>query len=67
MAEAQRRMKRSSGISPRRRIEYIASVRFGDGRCQLFSVSNADDSQQARQMVFDELQDVAAVVVAERR
>lgn len=49
--------------SPKRNPEFIASVRFKDGERQLFTVSNAQDSQQARQMVLDELKGVVSVVI----
>lgn len=66
MASAQRRSQSSTRRAPRRRIEFIAAVRFKDGERQLFSVSNASDSQEARQMVLDEISNVASVVVALR-
>lgn len=49
--------------SPKRSPEFIAAVRFKDGERQLFTVSNAQDSQEARQMVLDELKGVASVVI----
>lgn len=51
----------------RRKIEFIASVRFKDGECQLFSVSNALTLDEARQMVLDEVSNVASLVVAQRQ
>ena len=66
MAQARRRTEGSPRRSSRRAPEFIASVRFKDGECQLFSVSNASDSQEARQMVLDELSNVVSVVVALR-
>lgn len=48
----------------RKRLRFIAAVRFTDGHCERFSVDNARDHEDARRMVFDELSDVAAVVVA---
>lgn len=50
----------------RRKIEFIASVRFKDGECQLFAVSNAKTFDEARQMVLDEVSNVASVLIAER-
>lgn len=50
----------------RRRLEYIAAVRFKDGERQLFSVSNAHSAEEARSMVLDEISNVASVVVALR-
>ena len=50
----------------RRKMEFIASVRFKDGECQLFSVSNAKTFDEARQMVLEEVSNIASVVVAQR-
>jgi len=50
----------------RRKMEFIASVRFRDGECQLFSVSNAKTFAEARQMVLEEISNVASVLIAER-
>lgn len=50
----------------RRRIEFLANVRFTDGHTQLFEVSNAQDPLEARGMVYAELTDVAAVVVVQK-
>lgn len=66
MANPQRRSRSSTQRSPRRGVEFVAAVRFKDGARQLFSVSNATDSEEARKMVFEELVNVASVVVAER-
>lgn len=54
------------GRRSRPRPEFIAAVRFHDGRRELFAVKNADDIADARQMVLAELLDVTAVVVAPR-
>lgn len=67
MTQAQRKTSAASPRRPaRRRIEYIASVRFLSGDKQLYSVSNARTPEHARAMVTDELSDVMAVLVAER-
>lgn len=66
MAQARRRSESRPRTSRRRCPEFIAAVRFKDGETQMFSVSNAGDSQEARQMVLDELTNVASVVVALR-
>lgn len=50
--------------APKRKPDFIAAVRFKDGERQLFTVSNANDSQEARQMVLEELKGVASVVIA---
>lgn len=51
----------------RKRLRFIASVRFTDGHCERFSVDNARDHEDARRMIFDELSEVAAVVIADYR
>lgn len=67
MAQTRRRSENSPRRSPRRRCpEFIAAVRFKDGETQLFSISNAGDSDEARRMVLDEVANVASVVVALR-
>ena len=69
MASASR--KRSPATSRRTRKQvaprFIAAVRFSDGRTQCFSVDNALDHTDARRMVFDELSDVASVVISDYR
>jgi hypothetical protein len=49
----------------RRKIRFIAAVRFGNGHRERFSVDNAGDHDEARRMVLDELIDVAAVVISD--
>lgn len=66
MASASR--KRSPATPRRaRKPRFIAAVRFADGRTQCFSVDNAQDHTDARRMVFDELSEVAAVVISDYR
>jgi hypothetical protein len=48
------------------RPEYIAAVRYQDGRRELFKVKDAVDMAEAREMVLAELLDVTAVVVSLR-
>ena len=52
---------------PRKRLRFIAAVRFANGHRQRFSVDNACNHDEARQMVFDELDDVTAVVISDYR
>jgi len=60
--------KRQSPAPKRRqRLRFIASVRFADGHRGCFSVDNACDHDDARRMVVEELDDVAAVLIATRR
>jgi len=66
MASATR--KRTTTTSRRvRKPRFIAAVRFADGRRQCFSVDNALDHTDARRMVFDELSDIASVVISDYR
>ena len=61
--------RKRSTAAPRRarKLRFIAAVRFADGRTQCFSVDNAHDHAEARQMVFDELHEVASVVISDYR
>ncbi len=63
--------KRSTATSTsrrsRKRLRFIAAVRFANGHRERFSVDNANNHDEARQMVFDELDDVAAVVISDYR
>ncbi len=49
---------------PERRPEYIAAVRYHDGKRDLFRVRNADDIADARAMVLAELGNVRSVMIA---
>ena len=51
----------------RRRIRFIAAVRFADGSRNCFTVDNASDHDHARRLVLEEVDDVAAVVIAPQR
>lgn len=69
MTQASR--KRTAATAPKRRtarrLRFIAAVRFNDGQTQCFSVDNASDHDEARRMVFDEVENVAAVVISDYR
>lgn len=65
--EGQRKAATSSKVPKRRvRQEFIAAVRYADGRSELVRVRNADDISDARSLVLAELVDVSSVVVAHR-
>ncbi len=66
MPQARRRSESTARRSTRRRPEFIAAVRFKDGETQLFSISNANDPDEARQMVLAEVKNIASLVVALR-
>lgn len=63
------RKRTTTNPSPRSRkkLRFIAAVRFGNGHRERFSVDNAGNHDEARRMVFDELEDVAAVVISDYR
>lgn len=50
----------------RPRPEFIAAVRYHDGRRELFKVKDAADVAEAREMVLAEVIDATAVVVCPR-
>lgn len=61
--------KSPAAASPRRRQrcqEFIAAVRYLNGRRELVAVKNVRDAADARELVLSELIDVTAVVVAPR-
>ncbi len=66
--QGQTKSAASSKSSPRRRQrpEFIAAVRYHDGRRELVRVRNADDISDARSLVLAELVDVSSVVIAHR-
>jgi hypothetical protein len=61
--------RKRSTAAPRRarKQRFIAAVRFANGERGNFSVDNASCHDEARRMVFDELSDVASVVIADYR
>lgn len=50
---------------PRR--EYIAAVRYPDGSRDIFHIRNANDLDDARELVLLEVGDVRSLLIAERR
>lgn len=48
------------------RPEYIAAVRYPDGRRDMFHILNADDIDDARDLVISEVGDVQSVMIALR-
>jgi hypothetical protein len=59
--------RRPSAPKRPRRLRFLAAVRFADGSHKCFTVDNAVDHGDARRMVLEELDDVAAVVLAPKR
>ena len=66
--QRQRKSAASDKARQRRspRPEFIAAVRYHDGRSELVRVRNADDIADARSLVLAELMDVSSVVIAPR-
>ena len=48
------------------RPEYIAAVRYPDGRRDLFHIRNADNMSEARALVLSEVGDVRSLMIARR-
>lgn len=61
------RKRRPAAARRARKPRFIAAVRFADGERRRFSVDNAHDHAEARRMVFDELNDVASVLISDYR
>lgn len=67
MRTQQNRAKlRDIQLSRAPRPEYIAAIRYPDGRCDLFHIRNADNLADARQLVISEVGDVQSVMIALR-
>lgn len=50
----------------RQRVEYVAAVRYPDGRSELFYIRNADSHADARELVMLEVGSVRSLMIAER-
>ena len=61
-----RRKAPAAGKGAALRAEYIAAIRYPDGRRDLFHIRNADSLADARQLVISEVGDVQSVVIALR-
>lgn len=66
MARTKRKTAPAIQYTPAR-AEYIAAVRYPDGRRDIFHVRNADDLADARALVLSELGDVRSLMLCERR
>jgi len=53
-------------VSRAPRPEYIAAIRYPDGRRDLFHIRNADNLADARELVISEVGDVQSVMIALR-
>lgn len=57
---------RSPRLNRAPRPEYVAAVRYLDGRHEKFHVRNADSLDDAREMVISEVGDVRSIMIALR-
>lgn len=66
--QAQRKAAKASNIQVHRapRPEYVAAIRYPDGRRDLFHIRNADNIADARELVISEVGDVLSVMIALR-
>lgn len=61
--------RRKSAAETRKRPlpgNFVAAVRYPDGRRDIFHVLNADDLDDARAMVLSEVGDVRSLVIAQK-
>jgi len=67
MQTQRKRVKpRDIQVSRAPRPEYVAAIRYPDGRRDLFHIRNADNLADARELVISEVGDVQSVVIALR-
>jgi hypothetical protein len=67
MQTQQKRVKSQNlPVSRAPRPEYIAAVRYPDGRRDIFHIRNADNLADARELVISEVGDVQSVMIALR-
>ena len=67
MQTQQKRLKPQSLPAIRApRPEYVAAIRYPDGRRDLFHIRNADNIADARELVISEVGDVQSVMIALR-
>ena len=64
----QNTQRKNAAISQRRapRPEFIAAVRYLNGKRDIFHVRNADNLADARSLVLSELGDLRSLVIAPR-
>lgn len=61
------RVCQDDAIAPAVRPEFVAAVRYADGRSELVHIHNTLDLADARALVLAELSNVKAVLIAIRR
>lgn len=67
MRAQQKRVKpQDVPVSRAPRPEYVAAIRYPDGRRDLFHIRNADNCADARELVISEVGDVLSVMIALR-
>ena len=57
--------RKAAKVADRRRKNYLAAVRYLDGRREIIEVRNADDRADARIMVLEELGPVRCLLLSE--
>ena len=57
--------RKAAKVADRRRKNYLAAVRYLDGRREIIEVRNADDLADARIMVLEELGPVHCLLLSE--
>ena len=57
--------RKAAKVADRRRKNYLAAVRYLDGRREIIEVRNADDLADARIMVQEELGPVRCLLLSE--
>ncbi|MCP5267882.1 MAG: hypothetical protein H6943_02465 [Zoogloeaceae bacterium] len=67
LASSSSKRNTSTPRRTRSRLRFIAAVRFANGQRGNFSIDNAHDLEEARRMVFDELEEVATVLITSYR
>jgi len=65
-AQTKQAKARSQSLTRAPRPEYVAAVRYPDGRRDLFHIRNAKDLADARELVISEVGDVQSVMIALR-
>ena len=63
---AKARRTRQTHVNRAPRPDYIAAVRYEEGHSEIFHIRNADNLEDARQMVISEVGKVRSIMIALR-
>ena len=63
---AKARSTRQTRVNRAPRPDYIAAVRYAGGHSEIFHIRNADNLEDARQMVISEVGKVRSIMIALR-